>query len=518
MHGGTAVAARVWLGFLAMCLGMFMAILDIQIVASSLPDIQAALGIPVHRLSWIQTAYLIAEVIAIPLTGWLTRLLSLRWMYVAATAGFTLASTGCALSTGFASLIVCRTFQGFFGGAVIPAVFTSVFVLFPRSAHVRATTIAGVFAVLAPTLGPILGGYITETYSWHWLFFINVAPGILVVLTVATVLRADPLHWSLLRRFDYLSLVLLAVSLASLELVLKEGPPRDWRDRVVLALALTCVVSGFLFIHRSLRRTDPLVALGMFRDRFFAIGCAYSFITGAGLYGSVYLMPLFLGFIRDHTPLEIGTIMLVSGVAQLGSAPIAAQIERRLDPRWLIAAGFGVFAIGLVSNAFATFETDFDGFLWPQILRGAAVMFCILPTTSLALEHQPMAGVANASGLFNLMRNLGGAIGIAVVDTVLEMRPAVHVARLVERLQAGDRATAAFVGLPLERFRNEPLGPIDEATKETIRPLVERAAAVASFNDAYVVLGGMFVLSLLLMLFLRGTHPSHARLRPIEGL
>jgi len=361
MHGGVGVSARIWLGFLAMCLGMFMAILDIQIVASSLPDIQAALGIPMHRLSWIQTAYLIAEVIAIPLTGWLTRLLSLRWMYVTATAGFTLASIGCALSNDFLSLIVCRTFQGFFGGAVIPAVFTSVFLLFPRGRQVRATTIAGAFAVLAPTLGPILGGYITETYSWHWLFFINVAPGILVALTVAATLRADLLDWSLLRRFDYASLALLAVSLASLMLVLKEGPPRGWGDAFVVALAFTCAASGFLAIRRGLHRASPLVALNVFRDRFFAVGCAYSFITGAGLYGSVYLMPLFLGFVRDHTPFEIGTIMLVSGVAQLGAAPVAAQLERRIDSRWLLAAGFGVFGIGLISNGFATFETDFNG-------------------------------------------------------------------------------------------------------------------------------------------------------------
>jgi len=518
MHGGTAVSARVWAGFLAMCLGMFMAILDIQIVASSLPDIQAALGIPMHRLSWIQTAYLMAEVIAIPLTGWLTRLLSLRWMYATATAGFTLASIGCALSGGFVPLIVCRTFQGFFGGAVIPAVFTSVFVLFPRPSQVRATTIAGVFAVLAPTLGPILGGYITETFSWHWLFFINVGPGVLVVLIVATLVRAGPMDWTLLRRFDYLSLALIAICLASLELLLKEGPPRNWGDLLVAGLALTCLASGFIAVRRNLIRRDPLVSCWHFRDRYFSVACAYSFITGAGLYGSVYLMPLFLGFVRDHTPLEIGTIMLVSGVAQLASAPLAAQMERRLDSRWLLALGFSVFAAGLVSNAFATFETDFNGLFWPQVLRGIAVMFCILPATSLALEHQPMSCIADASGLFNLMRNLGGAIGIAVVDTVLEMRPATHVAEIIERLQAGDPKMAAFVGLPLDRFQNLPLGPIDDATKQTVQPLVERAAAVASFNDAYLVLGGVFALSLVLLVFLRGTHPAHARLRPIEGL
>ena len=512
------VSPRTWLGFLAKSLGMFMAVLDIQIDASSLPEIQAAVGIPSHELSWVQTAYLIAEVIAIPLTGWLTRLMTLRGMFVSATAGFTAASVGCALSNGFAALVACRVIQGFCGGAIIPAVFTSVFVLFPRSRQVRATAIGGVFAVLAPTLGPVVGGYITETYSWHWLFLINVAPGILVTLGVALTLRTGRADWSLLRSFDFASLALLAACLASLEILLKEAPPRGWTNPFVLALLALCLTTGAAVIPRNLRRPRPLIALHCFRDRAFAIGCVYSFILGAGLYGSVYLVPIFLGFIRDHTPLEIGLIMLVGGVAQLLVAPIAAPMERRIDRRLLTGLGYGVFAAGLIANGFATFETDYDGLFWPQVLRGIAVMFCLLPTTSLALEGQPADGIADASGFFNLMRNLGGAIGIALIDTVLELRPPVHAARIVERLQAGDRATAAFVGLPLDRFHGVPLGPIDEATKETVRPLVERAAAVASFNDAYFLIGGLFLLSLALLPLLRPTPALPESVEPISGV
>ena len=487
-----------------MCLGMFMAILDIQIVASSLPEIQIALHIPGDRLSWIQTTYLIAEVIAIPLTGYLTRLLSLRWLFVAAIAGFTLASVGCAASDGFAPLIAFRVMQGFCGGAVIPAVFTSVFLLFPARMHVRTTTIGGVFAVLAPTLGPIFGGYITETYSWHWLFLINLAPGLLVACATAALLRGGPPDWPLLRHFDHASLLLLVIALASLELVLKQGPLRGWGDLSILALVAVSLLSGVLLIRRSLRRLDPLVPLVDFRDRTFAVGCVYSFVLGAGLYGSVYLLPLFLGLVRDHTPFEIGTIMLVSGAAQLAGAPIAAPLERRLDPRLLTAFGYALFGAGLIANGFATYETDFAGLFWPQLLRGFAVMFCVLPTTSLALEGRPAADLAVASGLFNLMRNLGGAVGIAVIDTIIELRPPVHAARLITRLQAGDPGAALEVGLPLDRFHHVPLGPIDDATKELVRPLIERAAAVASFNDAYLLLGAAFLLSLLLLPLLRG--------------
>jgi len=512
------VSPRTWLGFLAMCLGMFMAVLDIQIVASSLTDIAAALGIPSHELSWIQTAYLIAEVIAIPLTGWLTRLMTLRGMFVAATAGFTAASIGCALSNGFVSLVAFRVVQGFCGGAIIPAVFTSVFVLFPKDRQVRATAIAGVFAVLAPTLGPVVGGYITETYSWHWLFLINLVPGIVVTLAVALAVRVGRPDWALLRSFDVASLALLAVSLASLEILLKEAPPRGWMHPLMLALLALCIGTAAVLIPRSFRRDQPLIVLDCFRERAFTVGCVYSFILGAGLYGSVYLLPIFLGFIREHTPLEIGLVMLVGGVAQLLVAPIAAPLERRIDRRLLTGLGYGVFAAGLISNGFATFETDYDGLFWPQVLRGVAVMFCLLPTTSLALEGQTMDTIADASGFFNLMRNLGGAIGIALIDTVLELRPAHHAARIVERLQAGDPVTAAFVGLPLDRFHNLPIGEIDEATKETVRPLVERAAAVASFNDAYFLLGALFLLSLVLLPLLRPTPAPPEIVEPISGI
>jgi MFS transporter, DHA2 family, multidrug resistance protein len=494
-----AVSIRTWVGFIAMCVGMFAAVLDIQIVASSLPEIGFALRIPTDQLSWVQTAYLIAEIIAIPLTGWLTRLLSLRVMFAVAAGGFTLASVGCAISNGFAPLIAFRVLQGFCGGAIIPAVFTSVFVLFPLRAHVRATAIGGFFAVLAPTLGPVVGGYITETFSWHWLFLINLVPGLVVSMLVPMLLRTTRGDRTLLRHVDILSLVLVALCLTSLEVVLKEAPTRGWGDGLVLTLIVLCAVTGTGWIAHSRRRRDPLVRLDIFRDFSFAVGCAYSFLFGAGLYGSVYLLPLFLGYVRHHSPLEIGTIMLVSGAAQLLAAPIAAPLEARYDRRWLAAFGYGIFGAGLLANGFATAQTDFDGLLWPQILRGIGVMFCILPMTTLALEGRPADAVADASGLFNMMRNLGGAIGIAMIDTILETRPAVHVQQLVARLQAGDPDAARLVGLSVERFHNVPIGPVDAATQEFVRPLVERAAAAASFNDAYRLLGILFIVAVALL-------------------
>ncbi|MBV9522543.1 MAG: DHA2 family efflux MFS transporter permease subunit, partial [Alphaproteobacteria bacterium] len=453
-----------------MCLGMFMAVLDIQIVASSLPDIQAGLAIPLEALSWIQTAYLIAEIIAIPLTGWLTRLLSLRRLFLGALAGFTIASAGCAASASFAALVFCRVIQGFCGGALIPAVFTAVFALFPKALHVRATAIAGVFAMLAPTLGPSLGGYITENYNWPWLFLINLPAGLLAGGVAAALLRTGRPDPSARRRLDIASLLLLSIFLAALELALKEAPQRGWSHPYPLLLLALCAATGMVGIRLCLARSHPLVDFGRFRDPAFAAAAFYSFVLGAGLYGGVYLLPLFLGYVRQHTALEIGEIMIVTGAAQLATAPIASLLEKRVDGRLLTAIGYGLFAAGLVANGFATYETDFAQLFVPQLLRGAGVMLCLLPSTAAALEGQQGEALADASALFNLMRNLGGAVWIALIDTILERRAPIHAAALVRRLQAGDPDAARLVGLPLDRFHNQPLGPIDEATRQFVQP------------------------------------------------
>jgi MFS transporter, DHA2 family, multidrug resistance protein len=494
---------RRWIGFTAMASGMFMAILDIQIVASSLPEIQAGLGIPLDRLSWVQTAYLMAEIVAIPLTGWLTLMLSTRGAFVAAVAGFTGASLGCAASTGFWTLIPARVVQGFCGGALIPLVFSAIFLMFDWRGRRRATLIAGLFAMLAPTLGPVVGGFVTDRFSWHWLFLINLPPGIVVMLLVGWAINVDHADRSRFASVDLWALPLLAVFLAGLQLLLKEAPKRGWTSAGMLLLAGLCAGSAGGLIHRSLRHRTPLIDLSAFRENNFAVGCALSFVLGVGLYGATYLLPVFLGVVRDYDALPIGKIMMVTGAAQLAMAPIATMLERRTDARLLIAAGYALLALGWLGNGFMTFATDFWGLFWQQIARGSAVMLCLLPSTALALGSFDPDRVPNASGLFNLMRNLGGAIGLAVIDTVLEQRAPAHVAALVSRLQAGDAAAARLVGLPTERFTGVPIGRVDQATHDLVAPLVERAGLVAAFNDAWLWIGGAILLSLLAVPWLR---------------
>lgn len=498
---------RTWAGFVAMCVGMFMAILDVQIVATSLPNIQAALGIAPDQMSWVQTAYLIAEVIAIPMTGLLMRILTMRWLFVSALVVFTLASVGCAASGNFPMLIAWRVVQGFAGGTLIPAVFSAVFLLFSQQRQGLATTLAGVLAVLAPTVGPVIGGWITQTYSWHWLFLINVLPGIFAATVAALLLPQERAGLALVRLIDWISLGLMAIALASLEIALKEAPHRGWLSGLVLGLLALSVFSATGFIRRSLTGARPIVDLRNFADRSFAIGCVLSFVLGIGLFGSVYLMPVFLAFVRDHNALQIGTIMLVTGVAQLLMAPIAVALEQRSDARLLTAFGFGLFALGLGLSGFQTPQTDFAEMFWPQVLRGLAIMFCLLPPTRLALGHLAAERVPDASGLFNLMRNLGGAIGLALIDTVIYSRAPVHAADLLAKLQTGDAKAAAFIGIPAAMIAALPPGPLDGNTLGMLQPLLEKAGLTAAINDAWLLVAILTVAALLCVPFARTSQP-----------
>ena len=503
-----------WLGFILMCVGMFMAILDIQVVATSLPTIQEALGITPDAMSWVQTAYLIAEIIAIPLTGLLTRVFSLRWLFVGAVSIFTAASLGCAMSGSFHMLLAFRVLQGFFGGLLIPVVFSAVFLLFPARLHAVATTIGGVVAVLAPTIGPVVGGFITNTWSWPWLFLINIVPGIIAALMTPSLLPKQRMNLIELDKLDLLAMMLLAVSLASLELGLKEAPKGGWLSSNCIALLVLSGSCLTLLIQRLLASPHPILRLGSFQRRSFTLGCVSSFCLGIGLFGSVYLMPVFLAFVRQHDAFEIGKIMLVTGVAQLIAAPLVTALDGKVDARLLTSFGFALFSAGLAASAFQPASADYQEMFWPQVVRGVGIMFCLLPPTRIALGDLPQAEVADASGLFNLMRNLGGAIGIALIDTIIYGRVGLHAQAFRDRLMAGDTAAAKAIGLAPELLRNRPRGVSEEAAIAYVRPLVEKASLALCVNEAWALLAGVALLGFILIPFARNRteSPSPRRL------
>ena len=290
------------------------------------------------------------------------------------------------------------------------------------------------------------------------------------------------------RHLDALSLLLMTCSLVALEIAIKEAPQRSWTSPLVDGLLALSFVTGAAFVRRTLRSPWPLVDLRTFRDRNFSVGCLLSFVLGIGLFGSVYLMPVFLAYVRGHGALEVGMIILVTGVVQFVTAPLAAALEQRYDERYLTAFGFLVFGIGLAMSCIQTSTTDYDQMFWPQVVRGFAVMFCILPPTRLALGHIAKAGIPDASGLFNMMRNLGGAIGIALIDTVIYTRAPIHARELRDRLAAGDLDVMKTLGVTPDMIGPSLLAP---KTQAMLAPLIDKVAFVEAINDAWALVALM---------------------------
>jgi MFS transporter, DHA2 family, multidrug resistance protein len=505
-----APTARDWLGFLIMVGGMFMAILDIQIVSSSLSEIQAGLSASADEISWVQTSYLIAEVIMIPLSGFLARLLSTRVLFVLSAAGFTVMSVACAMAWSIGSMVVFRCLQGFLGGAMIPTVFATSFRLVPPERHAVVSVMIGLVATMAPTLGPTLGGYVTEAASWHWLFLINVLPGLLVALGVFALIDVDRPDRSLLKGFDLTGLLTMALFLGSLEYVLEEGPRDDWfQNDLIATLAVVGLAAAALFFWRVLTYGRPIVDLRAFADRNFALGSLYSFIIGVGLYGSVYLLPLFLARVRGLNSLQIGLIMIVTGSAQFLSAPVAGALSKKLDLRVMLVFGLSLFALGLWLNSFLTAESGFLELFLPQAVRGFALMFCFIPINTLALGTLPPEKLNNASGLYNLMRNLGGAIGLAALNTVLIDRLNLHWARLGEQINLARPVVQARLEHLTGMLGTVLPGDPQHAAIRMLGNLVMREATVLTFNDALLGMAAAFLLTLVFMpLVHKPAHPT----------
>jgi DHA2 family multidrug resistance protein len=476
--------------FVAMCFGMFMAVLDIQVVSASLSEIQAGLSASGDEIPWVQTAYLIAEVIAIPLSGFLSRALGTRVLFAMAAGGFTLTSIMCGFSSSINEMIVWRALQGFIGGGMIPTVFATGYTLFPGPRQKFIAPIIGLTATLAPTIGPTVGGYVTDVLSWHWLFFINIVPGIIVTTAAIALIDFDEPDHSLLQNFDWWGLLSMAGFLGALEYVLEEGPRYDWfDDGTITLLAIVSAVSALVFFVRVLTARVPIVDLHAFANRNFAVGSLFSFVLGIGLYGLTYVYPVYLAEIRGYDARMIGNTMFVSGIAMFLCAPIAGQLSQKFDPRYVLMTGFLLFAVGTWEMTYVTKDWDFWELLWPQIFRGIGLMFSIVPVTNTALGTLAPERMKNASGLFNLMRNLGGAIGLAAINTVLNDRMDLHLARLHEAVNWASVPATETLSQLTQRFGGSD-GQLKALKQMSL--MVRQQAAVMSFADVFLMLTVLF--------------------------
>src|SRR3954463_15826432 len=503
MINATAASERIQprrlIAFLIMVFGMFMAILDIQVVSASLSEIQAGLSASTSEVSWVQTSYLIAEVIAIPLSGFMSRALGTRLLFAISAFGFTVASFLCGFASSIEQMIVWRAIQGFLGAGMIPTVFASSYTVFPRSKFHIVGPIIGLVATLAPTIGPTIGGYITDALSWHWLFFINFVPGIGITIGVlALVVFAEP-HFALLDRFDWWGLITMAAFLGTLEYVLEEGARYEWlQDTSIATCAAISVVSAIAFFYRVLTAEEPIVDIRTFANRNFGVGCLISFCVGIGLYGLTYMYPRYLAEVRGYSPLMIGETMFVSGIAMFLCAPIVGRLMAKYDMRYLIAIGLVLFALGSYQMTWITKEYDFWELLVPQILRGVGMMLAMVPTNTIALGTLAPERVKNASGLFNLTRNLGGAVGLAVINQVLNERTDLHISRLHDRINWGNATAVETLNMFTQKMQG--MGDAALMAMKQLSQIVHRQAVVMGYGDAFFMLTVFyFALSLLVM-------------------
>ncbi len=490
------------LGFAGMVIGQFMAILDIQIVASSLPQIQAGVGASNDEISWIQTAYLIPEVVMIPLSGYLSRLWGTQRLFLVSCAGFLAMSVATGLAGSIEAMIVFRALQGFVGGAMIPTVFAVAFTAFPPEKRVTASVVMGLIVTLAPTVGPTLGGHLTEWLSWRWLFFINVIPGALVLFLVGRYANFDKGDPSLAKGFDWWGLGLMAAFLMSLQFVLEEGAKNDWfSDDGILLFAVVAAICGPAFVWRSLSYRNPIVELRAFANRNFAVGVVMTFTVGAALFGGTFLLPLFLSRVREYSAAEVGTTMVVSGLAMFATGPFAGRLVRKLDARILMFGGFMLCAWGMWDARLVTDQWGFWQFAGVQALRGVGVMLAMIAAQQVTMSTLPPHMVKNASGLVNLSRNVGGAFGLAFLNTTLNTRSAAHMGELTSAIPITDAGVAGMLAGLQERFAAsvDPAG----AAMKALYGMLQRQATTLAFGDAFALLAVACAFAAFVTLFSR---------------
>jgi MFS transporter, DHA2 family, multidrug resistance protein len=501
------------LPFAVMCVGMFAALLDIQIVASSLQNIGGGLSAAQDEISWVQTAYLIAEIIMIPLSGWLTRVFSTRWLFTLSALGFTASSMLCGLAWNIQSMILFRALQGALGASMIPIVFTSSFHYFQGTRRVYSAAVVGTIAAIAPTLGPVIGGWITDTLDWHWLFYINLVPGIAITVLVPMLVRIDEPDLSLLRGADYPGIVLMAVGLGTLEYVLEEGTRWNWfSDSTIRTCARISGLASVLFVIRALTYSHPVVDLRALKNRNFALGCFLSFVAGIGIFTTIYLTPLFLGYVRGLSAWQIGTAIFSTGVASLIGTPLYILLARKIDIRWLLMGGLASFGLAMWSYSFITHDWGADQLLLPQILRGLPQVFAVAPVVNLGLGSLPPERLKFASGLFNMMRNLGGAVGIAVSAAVLNDETNLHFQYIAAHLTPANGSMERFLEGATLRF-DALAGSVESghsAAIDQLWHLAYREASTLAFADAFRMIMLAFVVAAFLVPLLRNVAPAPA--------
>ncbi len=500
------VSLRSWVAVSGGAVGAFVAVVNVQTTNAALEHIQGGLAANLDQGSWISTSYLTAEIVAIPLSAWLCRLFSLRRYMLVNAMLFLVFSVCCAFAWDLRSMIAMRALTGFAGGAMIPIAFTLILSRLPTSRRPLGFALFGLAVTLGPCLGPTLGGWMAEVYGWRSVFYMQSVPVALMFAALWYGLEREPMRLGLLGRGDWIGIVSVAIGLGALTIVLEEGNRRDWlaSDFIVVGSVVACAALA-LFVFCELRHREPLINLRLLGRRNFAIACAIGLFFGLGLFGTVYVMTLYLIQVQGYNPWHIGEVLMWIGIPQLVVVPIALRLLSRIDPRRLLAFGILLFALSCFMNVHMTHDSAYWPLVWSNVVRAIGQPFIVLPLSMIATAGIDRAQTGSASGLYNGMRMLGGSVGISLLGTWLTLRQHLHSNRLLESLSAYDWATRERLdrltehffsfGADLELARSQAL----LATSEVAR----RETLVMAYNDVFFLMGVAFLLSLILVFLLK---------------
>jgi DHA2 family multidrug resistance protein len=489
---GERIDARTWIAVFAGMLGAFMAVLDIQITNSSLRDILGTLSATQEEGSWVSTAYLCAEIVVIPMTALFTRALGQRRYMIITTTLFLLFSTLCGAAWSLSSMIVFRMLQGFTGGALIPMAMTLVMTRLPPAKRAVGMAMFGLTATLAPAMGPTLGGYLSELYGWPSIFYINWVPGVLLIAGMVWGMDKEPMQLRQLVKADWLGISFMAIGLASLTIFLEEGNSKDWFESGFIITFAYLALFGILgWVVTSFVRAEPFVNLKLYGQRNFLVATALSAVIGMGLYGSSFLLPLYLGQIANYSPMQIGEVIAWMGLPQLLVMPFAAALSSKVDNRIMCTFGLLLFGGSCLMNAFMTANTGYDQLMFTQVVRAIGQPFVMLTLSNFAMAGIAPKDMPSASSLFNMTRNLGGSIGIAMLATALTNREHLHSARIGESVSLASNATQTRLDQLTQAFIARGLDPAAAAdgALKAIDRIVRREAYVMAYNDGFWIVG-----------------------------
>jgi MFS transporter, DHA2 family, multidrug resistance protein len=507
-------SATVWMAVLAAMIGSFMAILNIQITNASLLNIEGGIGTGVDNGSWISTSYLIGEIVVIPLTDYLSRVFSFRRYMLASAALFAVFSVACAFTHDLPSMIAMRGLQGFAGGVLIPMAFTLVLTKLPKPQQPIGLAVFALSVTFAPAIGPTIGGYLTENYGWQTIFFGNVVPTIVMLTALYLTLERQPMQLKLLKEGDWLGIFTMAVGLSALQTVLEEGNKDDWfSSPFIQRLAVVSAVSLSLFIWIELATAKPLIRLRLLKGRNFGFGTIAMTMLGFALFGSVYILPAYLGQAQGYNSEQIGAVLAWTGLPQLVLIPLVPKLMQRFDTRLIAFTGLMIFAYSCFMNT--TMSLDYAGDqLWiPNIVRAIGQAMVLTPLTSVTTGDIAPQDAAAASGISNMFRNLGGAIGTAVLATVITKREQFHSNIIGQSVTLGREEVRARIAQMTDFFMAHGVPDPATARHQAIVALgkaVRQQALVMGFSDTFAVIGVVLVIAAVAVVFTRKVKGSGA--------